>query len=61
MQEELEVKNVSQDINEIFTITGFSDMFTVKKKMREFSVDGCTLIGKGGIGPCHLGQYAGWP
>ena len=32
MQEELEVKNVSQDINEIFTITGFSDMFTVKKK-----------------------------
>ena len=49
-QGNLEVINVSSDVNEILEVTGFSDMLTVRKKLRQVSVENCELIGKGGNG-----------
>ena len=52
-QGDLEVINVSSDVNEIFEVTGFSDMLTIRKKLRQVSVDNCELIGKGGNGSVY--------
>ena len=47
---ELEIINVCNDVYEIFEMTGFTEMVTIKKAYREFSVDGCTIIGEGAKG-----------
>jgi len=46
----LQVLNASQDVYEIFEVTGFTSLFDVKKRLREVSVEGCELIGQGGYG-----------
>ena len=46
----LQVLNASQDVYEIFEVTGFTALFDVKKRLREVSVEGCELIGQGGYG-----------
>lgn len=47
---ELEIINVCNDVYEIFEMTGFTEMVTIKKAYRKFSVDGCTIIGEGAKG-----------
>ena len=49
----LKIVNVSPEIYEIFTTTGFADLMDVKKRLREISVDGMELIGKGGWGKVY--------
>ena len=49
----LEVINVSPEVKDILEVTGFSSLLVVKKKLRELSVDGCELIGKGGNGSVY--------
>lgn len=49
----LEIRNVSVDIYEILDMTGFTELFTVKKRMREVSVDGCDVIGRGYYGTVY--------
>lgn len=49
----LEVRNASPEIYDIFDTTGFTELFTVSKKMREISVDGCKVIGKGFYGTVY--------
>lgn len=47
------VTNVSRDVLDIFDMTGFSDILTVKKPLRQISVDGYALIGSGVTGECY--------
>ena len=42
------IENVCDSVYETFSITGFTEMMTVTKKLREISTDGLTLLGKGG-------------
>ena len=43
----IQIINVSRDVYDIFETTGFSELFDVKKRLREISIDGCELIGRG--------------
>ena len=43
----LDVLNVSSDVYDIFDVTGFTELFNVRKKPREISVEGCEVIGGG--------------
>lgn len=47
------VVNASSEVYEIFNITGFSSIIDVKKALREISVEGCEIIGKGGHGTVY--------
>lgn len=50
---EVTIVNVSSDVYEIFDVTGFTSILTVKKALREISVDGCEVIGAGGYGTVY--------
>ena len=41
-------------------MTGFTDLLDVKKKLREFSVEGCKVIGRGAIGTGILSDQGGY-
>ena len=43
----LPVLNVSNEIYDIFSVTGFTELLDVHKKMREVSVEGCEVVGEG--------------
>ncbi len=45
----LDVLNVSNNVYDIFEVTGFTELFNVKKRLREISLDGCEIIGGGGF------------
>ncbi len=45
--------NVSPEVYEILDMTGFTEMMTVKKAYRQFSVDGCEIIGRGANGAVY--------
>lgn len=42
--------NCSNQVYEIFDMTGFSQMIDIKKRYREISIDGCEIIGEGAYG-----------
>ncbi|MCR5001094.1 MAG: anti-sigma factor antagonist [Lachnospiraceae bacterium] len=44
---------VSPEVYEIFEVTGFTELFDVKKRMRRVSIDGCEVIGKGFYGTVY--------
>ncbi len=50
---DLAVINVCPEVYEILDMTGFTEMMTVKKAYRRFSVDGCELLGKGANGAVY--------
>lgn len=45
--QKLDVLNVSDDVYNIFDVSGFTELFNVRKKPREISVDGLEVIGGG--------------
>ena len=49
----LTVRNVSPEVYEIMEMTGFVDILDVKKKLREFQVDGCEIVGRGAVGTVY--------
>ena len=49
----LVIENVSRDVYEIFEVTGFTELFDIRKSMREVSVEGCEAIGKGYFGTVY--------
>ncbi len=49
----LPVLNASNEIYEIFDVTGFTELLDVHKKLREVSVDGCELLGEGANGKVY--------
>lgn len=46
----LKIINASAEVYEILEMTGFTEMLTVEKAFRRFSVDGCDIIGHGAKG-----------
>ena len=46
----LQVINASSEVYDIFEVTGFTELFDVKKRLREISVEGCEFVGSGGYG-----------
>ena len=44
---ELSIINVSREVYEVLEMTGFTGMFDTKRVMRELSLDGCEIIGRG--------------
>ena len=50
---EVTVVNVSTDVYEIFDVTGFTSILNVKKALREISVEGKKILGKGGNGTVY--------
>ena len=51
--EPLSVRNVTPDVYDVFEITGFNSILNVKRKMREISTDGCSVIGEGSCGTVY--------
>lgn len=49
----LTILNVSPSVYEIFDLTGFLKIMDVRRKMREISVDGCEIIGRGAVGTVY--------
>ena len=47
---EVNIVNASPEVYEIFDVTGFTSILNVKKALREISVEGKEIIGKGGNG-----------
>ncbi len=47
------ITEVSPEVYEIFDTTGFVELFDVKKRLRQISVDGCEIIGEGGNGKVY--------
>ena len=52
-QNNLEITHVSNDIYPILEVTGFTEIVKVKRQLREISVEGCDLLGKGGSGSVY--------
>lgn len=46
----LPVINASNEVYDIMEVTGFTELFDVKKRLREVSVEGCEFVGSGGYG-----------
>lgn len=47
------VINVSPEVYDIFSVTGFDSILEVKKAIREIDVTGCEVIGQGGNGTVY--------
>ena len=47
------VVNASLEIYDIFSMTGFTDIIEVRKVLREVSIEGCEIIGRGGHGTVY--------
>ena len=45
--------NVKQEVYEVFEMTGFTEIMDVEKAYRQFSIDGCEIIGKGAVGTVY--------
>ena len=45
----LDVIDVSNDVYDIFSVTGFTELLNVRKKLREISIEGCPVISGGGF------------
>ena len=44
---ELTMINANDEVYDIMEVTGFSSIMTVQKAYKQYSVDGCKMIGKG--------------
>lgn len=53
---DVSIINVTSDVYEIFTLTGFSEMMNIKKGLEELNIEGCKIIGRGGTGIVY--QYS---
>ena len=53
MNASLNIINVSSDVYEVFDMTGFTEMIPVEKAYRQFSVEGCKIIGQGAKGTVY--------
>ena len=50
---EVTINNVSSEVYDIFDVTGFTNILNVNKALREISIEGKKIIGKGGNGTVY--------
>ena len=50
---DLQIINVSNNIEETLRLTGFDELLTVKRALREISIEGCPCIGRGQCGEVY--------
>ena len=50
---DLRITGVNSEVYEILEMTGFTELMNVKKRLREVSVDGCPVIGRGYYGTVY--------
>ncbi len=50
---DLEIKNASTEVYEIFDMTGFTEMMKIQRAYRRVSVEGCEVIGRGANGEVY--------
>ena len=50
---EVSVTEVSPEVYDIFETTGFTELLTVRKRMKRLSIEGCEIIGKGFYGTVY--------
>ncbi len=53
MPGKLFIRNVSPEVYDIFSITGFTSILNVQRKMREIRVENCPVIGRGAVGTVY--------
>lgn len=53
LRKKISVVNVSEEIYNIFETTGFTELFDIRKKLREISVEGLELLGEGANGKVY--------
>ena len=51
--EKMHVINVSNDIYNVFEMTGFTNIMTVERAMRKVNLEACTLLAQGGNGAVY--------
>ena len=49
----LSVLNASPEVYDIFEVTGFTALFDIRRRLRQVSIDGCEMIGRGGNGEVY--------
>ena len=47
------ITNVSPEVYDILEMTGLTELFNVRRALREVSIEGCPLIGQGGNGSVY--------
>lgn len=53
LEPDLQIINVISEVYEVFEMTGFTEMISVKKAFRKISVEGCEVIGRGANGAVY--------
>ena len=46
----LSILNASAEVYGVFEVTGFTNLFDVRKRLHQVCIDGCEIIGRGGNG-----------
>ncbi|MBQ6373362.1 MAG: anti-sigma factor antagonist [Clostridia bacterium] len=49
----LSVMNASPEVYDVFEVTGFTALFDIRRRLRQISIDGCEMIGRGGNGAVY--------
>ena len=52
-EQKLAVQNVSPEVYNILEMTGSTELLNVSRRLREISVDGCEIVGRGAIGTVY--------
>lgn len=52
-EKDLAVINVSPEVYEVFSMTGFTDMINIQKAYRKMSIEGCPFLAKGANGAVY--------
>ena len=47
------VLDVSPEVYGIFEVTGFTELLDVRRRLREISIEGCEIIGRGAVGTVY--------
>ena len=53
LKQPLKLCGVSPEVYDIFEMTGFTSLLDIERRMREISVEGCQVIGRGAFGTVY--------
>lgn len=52
-ESDMKITEVSTEVYNVFSMTGFTRIFHVEQRLREICIDGCPVLGKGGVGTVY--------